>query len=128
MKITFGPEGNPHGTFDSFFDVFFDVRIGSLNGTIVNSGDLVMTSSGTPWGHDAPPGALLIVGVNDKLNGTDISQDFWPDPILEQHPTGAQHRVTPVPEPTTLIAGALLLLPFGASTVRFLRKNSAGKA
>jgi hypothetical protein len=29
----------------------------------------------------------------------------------------------PVPEPTTLIAGALLLLPFGASTLRFLRKQ-----
>jgi hypothetical protein len=28
-----------------------------------------------------------------------------------------------VPEPTTMIAGALLLLPFGASTLRMLRKN-----
>jgi hypothetical protein len=31
--------------------------------------------------------------------------------------------ITVVPEPTTMIAGALLLLPFGASTVRLLRKN-----
>ena len=31
--------------------------------------------------------------------------------------------VVPVPEPTTVIAGALLLLPFGASTLRILRKN-----
>jgi len=30
---------------------------------------------------------------------------------------------SPVPEPTTLIAGALLLLPFGASTLRILRKT-----
>jgi len=30
---------------------------------------------------------------------------------------------TPVPEPTTMIAGALLLLPFGASTVRVLRRR-----
>ena len=30
-----------------------------------------------------------------------------------------------VPEPTTLIAGALLLLPFGASTLRILRKRTA---
>jgi hypothetical protein len=29
----------------------------------------------------------------------------------------------PVPEPTTLIAGALLLLPFGASTLRFVRNR-----
>jgi hypothetical protein len=30
---------------------------------------------------------------------------------------------SPVPEPSTLIAGAMLLLPFGASTLRFVRKN-----
>ncbi len=30
-----------------------------------------------------------------------------------------------VPEPSTIIAGALLLLPFGVSTVRILRKNKA---
>ena len=32
--------------------------------------------------------------------------------------------VTPVPEPTTFIAGALLLLPFGASTLRILRRKA----
>lgn len=31
--------------------------------------------------------------------------------------------LAPVPEPTTIIAGALLLLPFGASTLRMLRRN-----
>lgn len=30
---------------------------------------------------------------------------------------------TPVPEPSTVVAGALLLLPFGVSTVRMLRKS-----
>ena len=30
---------------------------------------------------------------------------------------------TPVPEPTTVIAGALLLLPFGASTLRMTLKR-----
>jgi hypothetical protein len=29
----------------------------------------------------------------------------------------------PVPEPTTMVAGALLLLPFGASTLRLLRRK-----
>jgi len=33
--------------------------------------------------------------------------------------------VAPVPEPTTMIAGALLLLPFGASTLRILRRRTA---
>jgi hypothetical protein len=30
-----------------------------------------------------------------------------------------------VPEPTTMFAGVLLLLPFGASTLRILRKSRA---
>jgi hypothetical protein len=33
--------------------------------------------------------------------------------------------MTAVPEPTTLISGALMLLPFGASTLRILRRNRA---
>jgi hypothetical protein len=41
--------------------------------------------------------------------------------------TGTYHQpqlgFTAVPEPSTVVAGALLLLPFGVSTVRILRKN-----
>jgi len=36
-------------------------------------------------------------------------------------PDGQSYVV--VPEPTTMIAGALLLLPFGASTLRVLRRH-----
>jgi hypothetical protein len=32
-----------------------------------------------------------------------------------------------VPEPTTIIAGALLLVPFGVSTLRQVRRNRSGK-
>jgi len=41
--------------------------------------------------------------------------------------TGAAHQpqLIEVPEPTTMISGALLLLPFGASTLRILRRNRA---
>jgi hypothetical protein len=37
----------------------------------------------------------------------------------------SEPQVTAVPEPTTMIAGALLLLPFGASTLRVLRRRTA---
>ncbi|MEI7941050.1 MAG: hypothetical protein WCK27_30620, partial [Verrucomicrobiota bacterium] len=40
-------------------------------------------------------------------------------------PVNAEFLFTPVPEPTTMIAGALLLLPFGASTLRMLRRRTA---
>jgi hypothetical protein len=40
------------------------------------------------------------------------------------NPTGvSQPQLTAVPEPTTMIAGALLLLPFGASAARIMRKK-----
>ena len=56
-----------------------------------------------------------------------------PDPLNQGNPDGEPPQellmktqdFTAVPEPTTMIVGALLLLPFGASTVRFLRKNRA---
>jgi hypothetical protein len=35
-------------------------------------------------------------------------------------------RITVVPEPTTLIAGALFLVPFGVSTLRLRRRNKKG--
>ena len=38
--------------------------------------------------------------------------------------TTSYSAVLAVPEPTTMVAGALLLLPFGMSTVRALRRNS----
>jgi len=37
---------------------------------------------------------------------------------------GAQDFLVPVPEPTTMVAGALLLLPFGASALRIIRKKA----
>jgi hypothetical protein len=37
--------------------------------------------------------------------------------------TGLAATITPVPEPTTMVAGALLLLPFGAGALRQLRKS-----
>ena len=45
----------------------------------------------------------------------------WSAVATEQKSQGL--AVSPVPEPATLIAGALLLLPFAASTLRILRKG-----
>ena len=47
-------------------------------------------------------------------------------PDLTGNPTepGQELFYTPVPEPSTVIAGALVLLPFGASTVRILRRKN----
>ena len=45
----------------------------------------------------------------------------WPLPVFG----AGTLSVSSVPEPTTMVAGALLLLPFGASTLRILRRRTA---
>jgi hypothetical protein len=64
------------------------------------------------------------------LNGTHGNIPLYTGDILRgvDYTTSGQQQEflmlgAPVPEPTTMIAGALLLLPFGASTLRFFRKN-----
>ena len=56
-----------------------------------------------------------------------VDLDVFNEPQGYGNPTGGRVEfsgdVSVVPEPTTLIAGALLLLPFGASTLRILRKQ-----
>jgi len=60
-------------------------------------------------GNFAIPGSIL-VPIDSHGNIIDNFQEFLVD-------------VTPIPEPSTVIAGILLLLPFGASTLRFMRKS-----
>jgi hypothetical protein len=80
----------------------------------VNSGaDALAISTAASW--------IAAVDANAEYAGFLLI----PDPE-SQHGLVAQevfYNITPVPEPTTLIAGALLLLPFGASTLRFVRKS-----
>jgi hypothetical protein len=45
--------------------------------------------------------------------------------LYNQNGGKAQDMLAIVPEPGTIVAAALLLLPFGASTIRILRKNRA---
>ena len=91
----------------------------SFNGTVtvLEDGNLVLdgTSSGdlsATWTAILKGGKLA--GENEAtLGGGTYSGDSF---------AGDWFPVT-VPEPTTLITGALLLLPFGASALRMLRKT-----
>lgn len=114
MTINFGPEGNPHGTFDSFFDVFFDLRIGSLDGPIVFSMDHMLNSGGNSWSHQPSAGALLIDGVNHNLDGTNILNDFWPGAVItELGQPGTKHVVGPATVPDAGASFTLLLIALG---------------
>jgi hypothetical protein len=73
---------------------------GHSTDTLTASLDSVFADSGGRYG---------VVALNlYNYNGT-LAQD--------------QLGLVAVPEPATLIAGALMLLPFGASTIRVLRRN-----
>jgi len=60
-------------------------------------------------------------------NGGSSGLNDWPQNLVAgtsyQITTWTAFNPTPVPEPTTMVAGALLLLPFAGSTVRLMRKN-----
>jgi hypothetical protein len=64
-------------------------------------------------------GVVGFSGWVSKISWTTDNAEYWHGFTLAV-PDGV-----PVPEPTTMIAGALLLLPFGASTIRILRKRIA---
>lgn len=124
MTINFGPEGNPHGTFDSFFDVFFDLRIGSLDGPIIFSMDHMLNSGGNPWSHQPSAGALLIDGVNHNLNGTNILNDFWPGAVItELGQPGTKHVVGPASVPDAGASFTLLLIALGICGLGHLRSH-----
>ena len=97
-------------------------------------------------GNSASAGAILSTFATRSGNGNVIgfnwySPDLAPGSFAEvfirtsmQYMTTASATVQDgssvtgiptyaVPEPSTVLAGALLLLPFGASTIRFLRKS-----
>ena len=104
MDITFDnnhvtPPGPPlgTGTFNSTLNVAFDVRMGALDGPIVRSETLELSSTGTGWGHLPGENDVQIPGVNLELNGSSAHNDFWPGPTSEQHPKCcfAIHNVEP---------------------------------
>jgi len=75
------------------------------------SGSTVGSDGKTVYWTAGSSGTTAEVTAQIGLNGPSYSGD-WVDTV----------RV--VPEPTTVIAGALLLLPFGASTLQILRRKS----
>ena len=76
-------------------------------------------------------GRTITIGANPEAWDANSYVIGWEDLPLSQSDLDYQDmvllvsEVVPVPEPTTIIAGALLLLPLGASTLRVLRRNRA---
>ncbi len=89
---------------------------GASSGTVK-----VTLSDGTSQTFDAG----LFRGFVTSYDGPVITSLSLASLTANAYPTLDHFYVgtTPVPEPTTMIAGALLLLPLGASTLRLLRRR-----
>jgi hypothetical protein len=109
-----------------------------------DSGGAVFIMDGSTWElaginyavdgffQSIPPGGPDWIGAMYKQNGLydAITGDPYSGPGSFYATRISSYQgwidgITAVPEPTTMIAGALLLLPFGASTLRMLRRRTA---
>jgi hypothetical protein len=124
MTINFGPEGDPHGTFSSSFILFVDVRLGGLDGPILDSRPILIPDSGSvPWTHD-PTGPIQIQGVNTELNGQSFENDFWiKGNVLKQTPNGtigARNAGLAVPD----LGSSLFLLSLSLAGIGWMKAMS----
>jgi hypothetical protein len=106
------------------YDFFLDGS-GSGDGTyvpFVHASNAALSGSPQDGSDNLMLYAEVLNGILDPTSvGTWSATDngYWDKPS----DVNVQVFGTPIPEPTTMIAGALLLLPFGASTLRILRKR-----
>jgi hypothetical protein len=90
----------------------------SISGTYLN------LFSATPGGQPISyPGAADYALVAWSSTGGYVGLSPGNNGVNNVGAAPLEATLTAVPEPTTIISGALLLLPFGASTLRILRKK-----
>jgi hypothetical protein len=83
---------------------------------ILSDDDLNFDFLPNPVNPESSPTVYIIVNTSD----TTYSQNTAA--VIDGLTSGTSD-LAPVPEPATIMSGVLLLLPFGASTLRILRKN-----
>lgn len=94
----------------------------------INGGKYSDYLAGSKPGPDMSTFSVWNTPISLSLTGGvtyTIDLDVYNEPQGVGNPTGGRVEFSAVPEPTTLISGALMLLPFGASTLRILRRNRA---
>jgi len=110
---------------------------GSVNVSFLSDNTGTLIVNGVTIGNNGSASSTFgdwttfTVNLNTGLNTIDLDVNNLPQSANPTwgNPTGGRLEfsgsvnVSPVPEPATLISGALLLLPFGASTLRILRRK-----
>jgi hypothetical protein len=127
-------QGNSFGASDLTFVYTISVTTGDIGSVTVNgfSGTVGLGTSSAggyqydpsgfiklTWTTQSAPSTLTIV-VATALTNYALSAGSVQDGLTSNVATYAP---APVPEPTTVAAGALMLLPFGIGALRSLRKD-----
>ena len=104
------------GNEDGFGSFNFKINLKDGWHQAVSGLSFGLTLSGDTWANENE-----ILKPNN--NGYQVAAHVFPTLNGADQGIKTGFATTAVPEPSTYIAGALLLLPFGASTIRMLRKN-----
>ncbi|MGA3268724.1 MAG: hypothetical protein ABSE16_18130 [Verrucomicrobiota bacterium] len=141
----YGTPNSDYGTTTGLLDIVHFDNSGSYNGVQTGqqmfwysgegSGQLANTSWTSLLGSSVLTSILKFAGTADITEGADGSAAYTPSSssspgaVLNSSKSynyytyDFQSSVIPVPEASTIIAGALLVLPFGAGTLRILRRR-----
>jgi hypothetical protein len=120
--------GNDGGVSDQMF--FYSLEgTGNLANNWVSSGTLsaILAAANTVSINENLDGSILYNPASYFVNG-ESAPGYNMNDTSGFAPAGTQYTYnfqSIVPEPSAMLAGAIMLLPFGASTLRFLRKNRA---
>jgi hypothetical protein len=106
---------------------------GSITPQFVASATLTADSNNPPVANGVQPGEFVTLALTlnggvtlaDVLNYLNSAEMRVGLHVQGIGTLGGSESFVNTPEPTTLVAGALLLLPLGLSTLRVLRKNRA---
>jgi hypothetical protein len=114
IQLSTGPTLNGASTIHAYGPGF-----SSLTGNLSTTtwGDTLTTLDGITY-NGVAFGDMTVESARVEIGEWDNGSDVIPATANIDSIT-----ISSVPEPTTMIAGALLLLPFGASTIRILRRN-----
>jgi hypothetical protein len=98
------PPPPPHGTvtYDAL-SINWELHKGSLVGPVAMVGTTVVSTGPVSWSHFAPPGTLLIPGVNYLLDGTSLKDYFPLEPFAFSATDGTTILVATAPEPGAAI-------------------------
>jgi hypothetical protein len=115
------------GTYDLYVYLASNDGGGGARAALVTANSASATATGNPQStFIAGQNYVLLtptVGASGILTITEANSPLNASGEVDMNGLQIEPAVAAVPEPTTLISGALLLLPFGSSAVRQLRQK-----